>query len=461
MIPNQFEARPETSCYTGDTFFRFTDLSLNWKAVVWPNSCSRPPRTAKPVSTTLHVYHNFNADSVRITDHHPDSVYVGDSVRVEAVTTPSLTFQQRIRYQWHASNPPGGASHFKFNYRADKYNYFFPTAPGNYEVYFAPVDTLTGYIDTSQYRKINVKAKLVISTPRSDTIFWISDTPQMPQIKCRAHIAGLDSAAQETLSFNWKIKLKYENYTLARTGSRRGIGDWIPNFETDFGGDTLMLDVGVKFGRDSLTAHLVAADGVRVLGRNIQNNRRGTVEAFIDGLTQYEAQSRSSAKGAACYETNNYYQFYESGPNSGLPYGEIGGGGGRGIMQLTFGEYVTRNSLWSWHENVRMGTQACHENYNSAVHNFTDYVPGYQPTALQVTKQILAKYNGGGGIRYFKYYEDMNDFARDTTYCADCGACGTRTGEHRKAGEYLNDCNQVCVGHTPYCYGDGACNCAH
>jgi hypothetical protein len=462
LIPGCFEAKPCTSSFYGRPFYMSEYVNFNWKAVVGDNPCTRPPRIAKPTSTQLHIYHNFLADSIRITDHHPDSIYVGDSVRVAASTTPRLAQQPRALYWWRATNPPGATSRFKYDCRPDTLNYFFPNTPGNYEIYFMCCDTLSGYCDTSAHKTVVVRPpELKIDSPRKDTTFWISVDPQMPEIKCRAHIANLDSAAQETLQFNWRISIDYGEINLDKTGSVTGIRNWIPDFETDFAGGAVTIDVGVEYGADSLTAHYVVADHVKLLGRNIQGNRQTVVEAHINGLNQYEDEARSAAKGAACYETDNYFQFHESGDSIGLPYHEIGGGAGRGIMQLTFGAYVTRNSLWSWHENVRMGTQVCHENYNSAIHNFTDYVPGYQPTAAQITRQILSKYNGGTGTRYSKYYPlPINDFLRDTIYCADCGACG-RTGEHFKTEDNNSSCDQDCDNHTPYCYGDGAYNCAH
>jgi len=464
LRPETFTTIPAASTHSIKSYFDYETLGLTWKARV-DNGPWSMWRIASPSQTWLHIWHNFRADSIEITDPIllSDSIYVGDTINVQAWTTPYLREQDRVKYDWRVT--PTGAGHYRWGTGMPlvyKFNEFIVDSADSCRLYCIVIDTVSNYRDTTAYKAICGKAKLVIDKPGTDTTFWITDVPQMPQIICRAHIAGVDSAAQETLQFNWRISMAFNGLNLTRTGSVTGIRDWIPNFGTDFGGGYVTLDVGVKYGADSLVAHYLPADNVKVLGRNIQGNRQAIVEAFINSLTQYGVLDRSAAKGAACYETDNYIQFYETGPNNGFPYGEIGGGGGRGIMQLTFGAYVTRNSLWSWHENVRMGTQACHEVYGSAVSNFVDpHLPGYEPTALQVTKQMLAKYNGGTGIRYFKYYGDLNDFARDTTYCADCGACNSRTGEHFKTQQHDYDCIRDCVSHTPYCYSDGAYNCAH
>jgi hypothetical protein len=439
ILQNCFTTPPETSSFHGLPYFHYKNLTLNWKAQVDIG----PLRNAKPLFTTLHIIHAFRADSVKITSHHPDSIYVGDSVRVEAWNSPFLVDQLRLKYDWRASGPPGGG-HFRFAHHYYRHNFFIATRPGTYTIYYTPTDTVSGFGCTVlRNRAIVVKPpELKIDSPRKDTTFWISDVPQMPEIKCRAHIAGPDSAAQESLQFNWRIAMEFNDLSLARMGSAIGVCDWIPNFAEDFGGGYVSLDAGAKFGSDSLTAHYVTVDSIKILGTNPAET---TIRVYlIDG---YQDPDRARQAEVIGQMESGYRQFINTGPMRGFPL--VSGDGGVGIMQIT-NPPPERSDYWNWHTNVDTGKEILENKWTASNQWFNARVAeGWpQPTNDNLLFDTYCRFNGG---RYYSAVISQGDsiYVRNIMWINSCGICNPNNSQADE--DTLGNCSQ-----SGCCYADDA-----
>ncbi len=102
---------------------------------------------------------------------NPDSIYVGDSVRVEVSNRPFLVPQQRLTYNWKYSGPGGGAD-FRFKDEIYLYNYFIATQPGTYEVWYTLSDAVSEAASTSRHKTIVVKPpEIQIVTPADSAKF--------------------------------------------------------------------------------------------------------------------------------------------------------------------------------------------------------------------------------------------------------------------------------------------------
>ena len=369
------------------------------------------------------------------------------ATRGNGPSLPSVA-RKRIRYAWKVV--PSNAGHYRYGagyplvYRN---NQFIADRAGDCQIFYAIIDTVNGYADTSVYKTVHVKAKLVIDKPRRDTTFWITPAPLMPQIKCRAHIAGVDSAAQQTLSFNWKIKLKYKNYVLEKQGSRTGIGDWIPNFGADFGGDTVMIDAGVKYGQDSLKAHIIARDSVRVRG---QNPLADSAKAYL--RRGYEEPDKARQAEVIGQMESNYRQFCTSGDTIGWPI--VSRDGGVGMMRITVAT-PNRNLFWGWKINADAGKSTLADKWASSNSWFDARVRDGWPTPTTDNRlyDTYCRYNGG------QYYSnpplDPTEacppcYHRNHIWADSCGVCNPNQPQFdRRVTD--NSCRQ-----SGCCYSDDA-----
>ncbi len=101
---------------------------------------------------------------------NPDSIYVGDSVRVGASNRPFLIAQPRLIYDWNYSGASGAA--FRFDNQLYRYNFFTATQPDTYEVWYTLTDTITGVHRTSPHKTIVVKPpEIQIVTPADSAKF--------------------------------------------------------------------------------------------------------------------------------------------------------------------------------------------------------------------------------------------------------------------------------------------------
>ena len=439
-----FESSQYQSCG-----FKDITLPITWKASVSGGSEAPTVRFSEPDDMTLRIFHGFRADSIKMDQQHPvppADLGVGDTLYTEFNPFPSLIQNCRIKYTPCIIGRRVG--HFKygsFSPSIYRRNPFIADSIGNCQIYYIVTDTVSGYCDTSAYKLIEVKAKLKIDKPRRDTTFWISAVPEMPQIKCRAHIAGIDSVSQTSLRFNWKIKLKYKTFTLERTGSRLGIGDWIPNYGNDFGGDTVLVDVGVKYGADSLVAHWGALDSIRVLGKNPNVD---SAKAYL--RRGYEEPDKARQAELIGQLESNYQQFNGSGKLNGLP--NIGADKkGVGMMQLTVAT-LSRNYYWNWKVNADSGKGILSVKWADSNSKFNDWIRlGWpKPTNDNRLFDTYCRYNGG---RYYSNVIRDNDtvYVRNIIWKEGCGICDTMNSQSAIDTVDVPGCRQ-----SGCCYSDHA-----
>lgn len=357
---------------------------------------------------------------------------------------PSLARNPRIRYSWFVT--PSNAGHYRWPIPLDsRNNQFIPDRAGDCQIYYAITDTANGFADTSAYKTAHVKPKLVIDKPRTDTTFWISDAPQMPQIICRAHLAGVDSAQQANLKFNWKIKMEYDNKNLTLTGNVTGVRDWIPSFGANFGGGYVTLDAGVKYGADSLVAHFLPIDSIKVLG---VNPTESIARAYL--RANYEDPNRARQAEVIGFMESNYRQFRNTGALRGFPL--ISADNGVGTMQITPPPPVNRNDYWSWHINVDTGKDILQDKWDISNDWFDDWIGLGWPAPTNDNRyyDTYCRYNGGN---YYTAVISQGDsiYTRNIIWVDSCGVCDTDNHQADRDSVLHPGCRQ-----SGCCYSDEA-----
>jgi hypothetical protein len=429
---------------------------FNWKLAVEDG-----PALQLPNERRIGIFNGFKAGPITPLNL-PESGILSPEEQLDLRANPCPNLSNAT-YSWHYTfepdngNMPAIASEpFNPSISNEKTTTF--TAPdfsGTCKIYYVLTDIESGEFVKSPDLILKIETKLVIDTPQIAYSYFITPSPerpkpQMPRVPFRAHLDGVPDEEQTGLNFRWTMKLTYQGDELERTGEITGLNSWVPDWGDDIMGGAISAEVKVDYLGKTYTATFLPIFHARVLGRNIEGDRKAVVNAYIDGLSDYNNVVKSAAKGAACYETPYYWQFTDEG----LPFIQADDGG-RGIMQLTCSDYINRNTIWNWKANVAQGVSCCNERYARAHEELSLY--DHIPTNEELTKQILARYNGPSAFTYWTW-NGTDKFERNPAYCNDCGTCNTV-----RSAERVKNPHNKCVDcqHTQSCYADGAYNCSH
>jgi hypothetical protein len=192
--------------------------------------------------------------------------------------------------------------------------------------------------------------KVQLSTPDGQTVFRISDAPQMPTITINAAFAPpLPNGAQT--QFRWSVQLRFMGtetpcgrpgtpITFTKTTSAAQLIISPPDWGRIRGG-SLTVSVSATANGQTDTAQL---EGLRIVGTN---PTFGVVNALLgtDPLRRI------------AHQESNFAQF---GIDS-WPFFSRDGLGGAGIMQIT---PANEDQTWDWKANVRAGVQKYNHCYS-------------------------------------------------------------------------------------------------
>jgi hypothetical protein len=421
----------------------------------WKMAIENGPALDLDYPKRVGIFNGFRAGPITVLNMPERGIIIrGDHLNLKANPVPDLA---QATYTWHYTYQPDNGvipaiadGDISPSVSSDNTTTLTPSGPGTYIINYNVADDATHFSADSPTLILKVEPKLVIDSPIGLSVFWITPEPRMPEIICRAHIDGVSLDDQSTLKFNWKIKLAYENKELIKKSPENTLGlmQWTPIWEDDeFGGGNVIIDVGVKYGDDSLTAHLIEQDAIWILG---QNANSAAVLAHIASVST-DGDVIQCTRGCARTETDGFYQF----GTDGLPFRESGNGPGRGIMQLTYPDFINTNTLWDWQTNITMGAQNVAVVKRISRAWFQSKCSGYDPSEEELHKDIYRLYNRGTGEddHYFTFVDDEEPwFFRNRAYANDCGqnTCTPRY-EHKAHGP--NEPAGRCI-NSGCCYAD-------
>jgi hypothetical protein len=245
-------------------------------------------------------------------------------------------------------------------------------------------------------------AKLEIITPVADSIFYISNAPEMPTKIIQAEFSRMGLPIPITTA-EWGCIVNYNfppgndetTYSKEAFFNSNDITEWELDFNNSdpiIGGEATIWVIktfnGVSY-YDSKVFH--------IRGRN---PKRADIEEQTDygQFTMLETESNVRQ-----FRTENY-----SVPNEGLP---IRGDDhhGWGISQLDDRSHtITTARLWDWTANLEAGLDYYNQQRNSAEGRLNDDIILHGPKAGQTRQSMIdiegyAKYNGGPSARVWRW----------------------------------------------------------
>jgi hypothetical protein len=209
-------------------------------------------------------------------------------------------------------------------------------------------------------------------------------------------------------------------------------------------GGYVKLDAGVKWGNDSLTAHYVVADSVKVLG---ENPIEAMIRAYLrDGYTDHDKARQAEVIGQM---ESSYRQFRNTGAKRGFPL--VSADNGVGIMQITPPPAVSRNRYWNWQTNVDGGKDILQDKWTFS-NSWFDYWTGRgwpQPTSDNRLYDTYCRYNGGRYYSNDSLKTGEKFYARNLLWADSCGVCSVNNPQADR------DTTGACV-QSGCCYADDA-----
>jgi hypothetical protein len=268
----------------------------------------------------------------------------------------------------------------------------------------------------------------------------------MPELKCRAHIAGVDTALQRDILFHWKIKMEYDS-VLIRQDTVRGIKNWAPAWKDDFGGGYVSINVWAKYRSDSFYTAILPCDSIKLLGKNPVND---TIKAYL--RADYDDEDKARQAEVIGFKESTYLQFNienEDDNPEGFPLINRRAPIGVGIMQITDPK-PTREDYWNWKINIDHGKHELANKWNSSEFWFHGRVgEGWPvPTDSNLLYDTYCRYNGGRYFSNIKNDSSQYIYVRNLYWINACGDCNDNPEAEK---DTLKVCHQ-----SGCCYSDQA-----
>jgi hypothetical protein len=203
--PGYFDTNPEQSTYEISQTFLYDIFNLNWKAAV----NNGPDRDAKPISTTIRLYHGCEARDILYTPPSGDTLFCSDDpadfLELTADPNPFLVYQERIAYKWIVTplDPPGQGSFPNGDELQIRNNQFRADFPGDVQIQYKIKDIPSGYeSEPSDPITLHLAPTIEITSPSNDDKFAFDDQSQGTMtIPATATVYPLQSAS----GLDWTI----------------------------------------------------------------------------------------------------------------------------------------------------------------------------------------------------------------------------------------------------------------
>lgn len=246
--------------------------------------------------------------------------------------------------------------------------------------------------------------KLKLEAPKNAEIKYITPTPSMPTVKCKAKLSGSDLSGNYVA--NWTCKVEYHfppsrcdderNYTDEKFFDSNHISEWDLNFNNSvpiIGGEAKIKVSTVIKGKmysDSVTIY--------IRGENPPD------ASVLNGLDNGQiAMLRTESSNLDQFDTENYAE-----PNVGLPL-RGGDGHGWGLCQIDDRSHqITTALLWDWTANRAYGVNYYNQQRNGArarleaTGHLDTPAPG-QTRQSMIDSEAYARYNDGPSARYWEW----------------------------------------------------------
>ncbi|MGD8778345.1 MAG: hypothetical protein PVH88_05220 [Ignavibacteria bacterium] len=242
----------------------------------------------------------------------------------------------------------------------------------------------------------------IISPEEEDEIYYITNTPEMPSITCRAEFSGDNIPENQTANWSCSVAYDYppgddeETYNAEIVFGSDNITEWNLNFnnsEIIIGGKATIIvttTVDDEEYADTIVVHIRG-----------ENPEDATVIALTDDGEQ--AMIETEVPSYSQFRTENYDE-----PNERLP---IRGGDrhGWGMCQLDDRSHtITTALLWDWTANFEYGTNYYNQQRNGAERRMNDDINLHGPIAGQTRQSMIdiegyARYNGGPSARVWRW----------------------------------------------------------
>jgi len=419
------------------------ELPTYWKAYL-----NNGDERIIPGYTPLRIYNGVDAQPA-IAYNVPDdmAINVNDTITVIANPLPDLDDETGLihyYWQWSSNSSVTEDNDAGFVYGHSRFNKFYANAQGIYYIKYNANCNYPPY--NSPYSDpiaITVLPKLVIDTPVPNEPFYITEVPEMPEIKCRAYFEGIPEDDQSGLIFNWKLSLEWAGNAYTKSGSVTGINYWTVDFGEDFRGGLLTAEVTTTYNGDEYTCTLDAANNNWVLGRNPAPSV--VIDYLNDGYDNADKARQAEVIG---YKESNYQQFADDGKPL------VSRDNGVGIMQLT-NPAATIQQTWNWKANVDGGKAILAEKWRASNRWFTNQMNGPvhypEPTSRQRLLDTYCRYNGD---RYFSVSDSLYPghpcYRKNVMWRDSCGTCLTGYPEAD-----FNKIEKKCM-QSGCCYADRA-----
>jgi|GEM_PF-5821087 len=245
---------------------------------------------------------------------------------------------------------------------------------------------------------------LDLEIPKANEIYYITPSPTMPTLECRAKLSG--NNLKDNYMANWECKLEYHYPPGSdeRMYSEDNFFDsnYISNWGLNFNNSVPIIGGNVNIKVSTLINSKIYSDSVRIYIRG-ENPSSAVV---LNGLDNGEiAMLRTESSNLAQFDTENY-----DTPHIGLPL-RGADSHGWGLCQIDDRSHrITTALLWDWTANREYGLNYYNQQRDRARARLESIGHLDTPAEGQTWQSMIdsegyARYNGGPSARYWEWVE--------------------------------------------------------